>query len=70
LANTERRLAAVAFIDLVGYTQLSQRDEELALLLLEEYRRLVRPLFSRHNGNEVKTTGDGFLWSSRAPWRR
>jgi adenylate cyclase len=61
LSDAERRLAAVAFIDLVGFTRLSQRDEELSLRLLEEYRSLVRPVFSRHNGKEVKTIGDGFL---------
>jgi adenylate cyclase len=61
LASAERRLAAVAFIDLVGYTQLSQRDEELALRSLEEYRGLLRPHFAKHNGNEIKTIGDGFL---------
>jgi adenylate cyclase len=61
LSDAERRLAAVAFIDLVGFTRLSQRDEELSLRLLDEYRGLVRPLFSRHNGNEIKTIGDGFL---------
>jgi TolB-like protein/Tfp pilus assembly protein PilF len=61
LPDSERRLAAVAFIDLVGFTRLSQRDEELSLRLLEEYRNIVRPVFARHNGNEIKTIGDGFL---------
>jgi len=61
LSDTERRLAAVAFIDLVGFTQLSQRDEELALRLLEEYRGLLRPVLAKHDGNEIKTIGDGFL---------
>ncbi|MFI5422237.1 MAG: adenylate/guanylate cyclase domain-containing protein, partial [Nitrososphaerales archaeon] len=61
LAGGERRLAAISFMDLVSYTQLSQRNEELALSQLNEYRRVLRPVFSRHNGNEVKTMGDGFL---------
>jgi len=61
LPNAERRLAAVAFIDLVGFTQLSQRDEELALRLLEDYRGVLRPVFAKHSGNEIKTIGDGFL---------
>jgi TolB-like protein/Tfp pilus assembly protein PilF len=58
---TERRLAAIMFIDVVGFTSLSQRNEEKALALLEEYRNLLRPIFSLHNGKEVKTIGDGFL---------
>src|SRR5262249_22807503 len=60
--NTEhRKLAAIMFTDMVGYSALAQRDEALALELLEEHRRLVRGLLPQHSGREVKTTGDGFL---------
>src|SRR5256712_6159118 len=49
------------FTDMVGYTALGQRNEALSLALVDEQRRLIRPILKRHNGREVKTIGDGFL---------
>src|SRR5277367_2413409 len=61
-SNTEhRKLAAIMFTDMVGYSALSQSDEALALDLLAESQRLLRSQFPLFNGREVKTTGDGFL---------
>ncbi|MGP8067538.1 MAG: adenylate/guanylate cyclase domain-containing protein [Thermoplasmata archaeon] len=56
-----RRLAAIMFTDMVGSTAAAQANETEALRLRDEQEAIVRPLFSAHQGREIKSTGDGFL---------
>ena len=56
-----RRLAAIMFTDLVGYSSMTSLDEGRALKLLQDHRSLLQPIFEKYQGTVVKTMGDGFL---------
>lgn len=57
----QRRLAAIVFVDMAGFTAVANRNEQLALELLEELRALLRPIVQQFQGTEIKSLGDGFL---------
>ena len=56
-----RRLSAILFVDMVGYSALSQRDEHLALEYARELQAQVRRQVGAHRGRVIKTLGDGVL---------
>jgi len=53
-----RRLSAIVFGDMVGYSSLRQDD---ALQFKDEMLEVVAQVMPRHAGRLVKTLGDGFL---------
>ena len=56
-----RRLAAIMYTDVVGFTASAQANESDALARLREQEGIVRPLFEPFKGRAIKSTGDGFL---------
>ena len=56
-----RRLAAVMFTDVVGYSAHVRADEAAALRALQAHFQRVRIQLRRYGGLEVKTVGDGFV---------
>ena len=59
----ERRLAAIMFTDIVGYTALMGRDEDKAFRLLRKNRDLQKSLIKKYGGEWLKEMGDGILAS-------
>ena len=57
----KRRLAAVCFADIVGYTDLSARDENAALEVVDELQRIAREEVESREGRIVKFQGDAVL---------
>ena len=56
-----RKLAAVMFTDIIGYTALMSGDEKAALALLQKNRELQKSLAEKYNGEFLKEMGDGTL---------
>lgn len=56
-----RRLAAIMFTDITRYAAITQNNETLALELLKEHNAILRSIFIRWKGHEVKSVGDSFL---------
>ncbi len=48
--GARRRLAAIMFTDIVGYTALMARDEEAARRARGRHEAVVRPLVERYHG--------------------
>ncbi|MCK4818305.1 adenylate/guanylate cyclase domain-containing protein, partial [bacterium] len=56
-----RKLAAIMFTDIVGYTALMSQDEQKALSVLQKNRDIQKPLVKKYNGEFLKEMGDGTL---------
>jgi adenylate cyclase len=56
-----RRLAAVMFLDMVGYSAMMANDEERALACVAELEKLLRAEVPKFGGRVVKFLGDGSM---------
>ena len=58
MSDTKRRLAAVMFTDIVGYSRLMNSDESKAMKLLDEHDKIAEDCFKDYNGRLIKKIGD------------
>jgi len=60
--RVERKLVSVVVADVVGFSRLTELDEEGTHARLNALQReLIKPKISEHHGRIVKNTGDGAL---------
>jgi tetratricopeptide (TPR) repeat protein len=63
MATQVRKLAAIMFTDIVGYTALMGSDEKKAFDILKKNRRIHWRLIKKYRGRQLKEMGDGTLAS-------
>ena len=56
-----RRLAAILFTDIVGYTAAMQQDEGQAVSLIRQYHSVLQKTVAEHGGEILNDYGDGSL---------
>jgi len=59
--SQQRRLAAILFTDIVGYTATMQQDEHSAVIMIKRHRDALSKSVSAHAGEILNDYGDGHL---------
>ncbi len=70
MPETSRRLAAIMFTDIVGYTALMAESEEKGLRARQRHRTLVRPLVELYHGEAEGASASRTKCSTRSRIRR
>ena len=61
MQHHNRQLAAILFTDIVGYTELMQKNEQQAVDLIRHYDAALKRSVDLHNGQVLNYYGDGSL---------
>ena len=61
MSDSKRKLAAIVFTDIVGFTSLAAKNQQRASDLLDIQRDLLKPLVESYSGRWVKEMGDGLI---------
>ena len=56
-----RRLAAIMFTDIVGFSRQMGASEARTLRLLEVHNHVIHQAVTEYQGHVIKTVGDAFL---------
>ena len=61
MKKNNKNLATVIVTDIVGYSKLTGKNQDLALELLSEHDKIILESIDNHNGNVLVNRGDGFV---------
>jgi Tol biopolymer transport system component/class 3 adenylate cyclase len=64
----QRKLSAIMFSDIVGYSAMIGKDEQKGLQLREKNKEIHERLIKKNNGVLLKDIGDGLLCSFQSPY--
>jgi class 3 adenylate cyclase len=56
-----RKLAAIMFTDIAGFSRQMGTDEARTLRLLAAHNHVIQQAVTEHHGHVIKTVGDAFL---------
>lgn len=59
--SKKRKLSAILFADIVGYTALMQTNEELGSQMVQKFRNTLNEKVIQHQGQVIQYYGDGCL---------
>ena len=60
--SKNRKLAAILFADIVGYTAMMQSKEAHAMEVLQRFQNVITSEVANNNGELIKSYGDGSLF--------
>jgi len=59
--ESNRKLAAIMFTDIKGFSKKMGKDEKAAMELLKKHDAMMRVFVAKHGGKVVKVIGDSFM---------
>ena len=59
--SPQRKLAAIMFTDVVGYTAMMQKNEQQAVILIKHHKSVLEKNVADHKGDLIEYYGDGSL---------
>ena len=59
--ESNRKLAAIMFTDIKGFSRKMGKDEKAAMEILKKHDAMMRVFVAKHAGKVIKSIGDSFM---------